>query len=589
MKRFILLALSCVFMAAYTASAQKVISGKSQSQKVTIKPEYQRGLPPNLFVNLSFEDDNHNGILEANESAKLILDLTNKGKGPAQGLKITIRDNNPDNDLTIRDGQAIAFIYPGKTTTVTIAMKAGMWIKTADHKLQIDVKEHFGYDMDPAYLMMSTLKFQEPDLVFSGLEIFDIGEGTSALVEDGQIQPGELVKVKMYVQNTGQNVSPDTRYFVTTTDKDIYLDNATGSLGDLGIGEVKEFWFTLSPNKRVIASGNLPVLFKVTNAYNRGNLDNMQLPLALNKKPPQTNIVKVEPDLERLKTQVARFEFKSDRISASTTKVIDVSQAPLSTIKRPDAIGVLIGVEDYDYLAPAPYAANDAAIMENYFKNTLGISKVYDFTNQKVNGNFFDNTFNPKYGELQKAVVKGQTEVFVFYSGHGIPSGSGDRVYLMPSDGRIEAVDRQGYDLSLLYQNLEAFQAKGVTVFIDACFSGVSRTTQSNEAKNLIAAKGVLVKPKVAEPWLNDKNFSVFTSSDFDQTSLGFDASQTGLFTYFLAAGLQGKADANGDHKITAGELSDYISQNVSDTSVKIRGLQTPHFNGNRDTVLVRF
>ncbi len=590
MKKLIFLFLPCLLIFnAMKSEAQKVISGRSQPQKVSIKPEYERGLPPNLFINLSFEDDNKNGILEANESARLNLNISNKGKGPAQGLKINVKDDKIDAALSILDGQEIAFIYPGKSVVVTIELSAGMWIMSSDHKLQIDVKEHFGYDMDPAYLMMSTLQFQEPKLVFSGLEIFDIGEGTSALVEDGKIQPGELVKVKLYIQNIGQNVAPASSYSIISKDENVYITGSTGDLGNIGIGEVKEIFFTLSPNKRINTTGDLPVHLAISNTFRRGELKELKLPLALNSKPPNANIVKVEADIDRLKAQVARFEFKSDRITANTSEVFDIAQAPSSLTTRPDAVGILIGIEKYDYLVSAPFAANDVAIMANYFKNTLGIDKVYDFTNKKVNGNFFDNTFNPTYGELQRAVVKGVTDVFVFYSGHGIPSNSGDRVYLLPSDGRIEALERQGYDLSTLYQNLEALQAKSITVFIDACFSGVSRSSESNEAQNLIAAKGVRIKPKVLEPWLTNPGFSVYSSSGFDQTSLGFDASGTGLFTYYLAAGLQGKADANDDQIITAGELSDYINRNVSDTSVKIRGLQTPVFNGNPETVIVQF
>lgn len=570
-------------------NAQKVISARSAVQRVTIKPEYSRGLPPNLFVNLSFEDDNKNGILEAGEKGRLTLNIMNKGKGPAQGLKITVKDNLKDTDLVIRDGQEVAFIYPDKTAAIAVKIEAGMWIKTAEHKLQIDVKEHFGYDMDPAYLIINTLQFQEPQLVFSGYEIFDIGEGTLAITEDGQIQPGEQVKVKVYIQNIGQNVSKNSNYSIATSDPNIYITDGTGKLGNVGIGEVKEIWFTLSPNKRVVAKGDLPVYMAVTNDFKRGELKNKALPLALNTKAPTANIVKVEADLEKLKTKVARFEYKSDRITANTSELIDISQAPPAREKRARAVGIVIGVENYDYLAPAPYAASDAALMKNYFKNTLGIEQVYEFSDRKVTGNFFDNNFNSTYGELKKAIIKGETEVFVFYSGHGIPSPEGDRVFLMPSDGRIEALERQGYDLATLYRNLDALQAKNVTVFMDACFSGVSRSTEHTEAQNLIAAKGALIKPKVTEPWLNNPRFIVFSSSGFDQNSLGYDAAKAGLFTYYLAAGLQGKADANNDKKITAGELSDYIRENVSETSVKIRGLQTPVFSGNRDVVLVSY
>ncbi|MBK9357482.1 MAG: hypothetical protein IPN08_08875 [Bacteroidales bacterium] len=231
MKRYIcFIVLGCFALLPVESFSQKVISGQSPAQKVTIKPEYKRGLPPNLFVNLSFEDDNRNGILEASEKARLEPDHHKQGKRTAQGLKITVKDNITDNDLTIRDGQEIAFIYPDKSATVTVELSAGMWIKSAEHKLQIDVKEHFGYDMDPAVLELSTLQFQEPKLVFSGYEIFDIGEGTSALVEDGKYKPRELVKVNCMFRISGRMFHRAQKYSIVTKDQNVYL---TGSVGDL--------------------------------------------------------------------------------------------------------------------------------------------------------------------------------------------------------------------------------------------------------------------------------------------------------------------------------------------------------------------
>ncbi|MEI7527076.1 MAG: hypothetical protein WCJ95_22190, partial [Mariniphaga sp.] len=59
------------FMLFFSTSifAQKTISGKSQPMRFKIDTEYKRGIPPNLYVSLSFEDSNNNGILEADESA----------------------------------------------------------------------------------------------------------------------------------------------------------------------------------------------------------------------------------------------------------------------------------------------------------------------------------------------------------------------------------------------------------------------------------------------------------------------------------------------------------------------------------------
>ncbi|HDO27839.1 MAG TPA: hypothetical protein ENH02_06960 [Bacteroidetes bacterium] len=578
-----------MFVIAAPAAAQKVISGKSKPTRVVLTPDFKRGLPPNLYVNMTYEDGNKNGILEPNEVSVLKLKITNKGKGPAQGLLVQVKDNVYDPEFHIRDGQKIPYLYPGQSTEVNIPIKAGFNVKTKEHKLEILVTEHFGYDMDPAYLVLNTIKYQEPELVFSGLDVVDAGQGTAAINQDGQLQPGELVKVKIIVQNIGQNVSEDTRYKVISKDNNIYLMDAGGDLGNMGIGEVKEFWITVSPNKRVASQGRLPLYLTLTNRYNRGTLRDFNLPVELNQKPPETEIVKVKADIEKLQKQVARFEYTSNKITANIGNVIDIKQVPPSKMHRPNSVAVVMGIEKYKYFAPAPYAENDAEIMKKYFKDVLGVEKVFLFTDDEVSGFFFQNIFNPDYGELQKAIVKGKTDLFVFYSGHGMPSKDGEKVYLFPSDGRIEALKTQGYNINTFYKNLEALGARSTTVFIDACFSGVSRPTETQEIQNLVAMKGVAIKPRVEQPWENNPDFTVFTSSSFDETSLGFDPSQTGLFTYYVCAGLQGNADLNKDGKITTGELSEYVTKNVVATSKKILGVQTPVFYGNKNEVLTEY
>jgi hypothetical protein len=584
---------TCVFLFIilinFGGFGQKVISGKSDNTRLTINPVYTRGIPPNLFVEMSFEDDNNNLILEPNEKARLILIIKNKGKGPAQGLVVTVKDNLKDPEFKLGDGQEIPFLYPDNSIKVTIPIQAGFNIQSAEHKLEINVKEHFGYDMDPAFLILTTLKFQEPKIEFAGIQIIDAGEGTGALQQDGQLQAGELVKAKIVVQNTGQNISKNTKFNISTSDANIYISDGQGNLGDMGIGEVKEFWVTISPNKRVTTKERLPIYLTTTNDVSRGNIYKEQLPISLEQKPPEIVTMEVKPDIDRLAQQVARFEYNSNRITANVGNVIDIKQVLPSKTLRTDAVAVLIGLENYSYFAPAPYAENDATIMKEYFKNVLGIENIILYKSKNVTGYFFDNIFDPSFGELQKAVLKGKTDVFIYYSGHGIPNKEGDKVYLLPTDGRVEAIDRQGYDLNKLFQNLEALEARSVTIFMDACFSGISRSSETIEPENLLAMKGVRIKPDISEPWQIDPNFTLFTSSDYDQTSLGFDPSQTGLFTYYLCAGLLGKADADGDKKITAGELQDYVTSQVSETSVKIRGLQVPQFHGNRDTILAEY
>lgn len=588
MKKLTILIL--IFSIVHELYAQKVISAKSEKKSFTYTPVFKRELPPNLFVKLSFEDDNNNGILEAEENAILNLLITNKGKGKAQDLLVKVEDDKYDNNFHIEDGINILYLLPGESKEISIPISAGFDVKSFEHKLKITVTEHFGYDMDPAYLILNSLKFQEPKLVFSGLEIIDKGEGTGAIEQDGQLQAGEQVKVKIIIQNIGQNISNNTRFEVTTTNKkNIYIDDGVGTIGDIKTGEVKDFFVTISPNKRVVDEDELPIFLSLKNDYDIGNIENFQLPIILNKRPPNTQIVEVKPDLDKIYKPVARFEYSSTKISTNIGNIIDIEQFKKSASYRPNSVAVIIGIENYQNFVSAPYAEKDAKIMKKYFESVLGIQNIYIYTNEEVSGSFFPRIFNPVWGELQRAVIKGETELFIFYSGHGMPSKDGSKVYLFPHDGIIEGLSDLGYDLNKFYSNLQELGAKKVMIFLDACFSGLSRSTEKFQSENLMAMKGIAIKPDLTQPWENDSTFMVFSSSAYNETSLGFDQSQTGLFTYFVCAGLQGKADADNDNKITTGELFSYIKENVIETSKKIRGIQTPQFYGNNTEVLVEY
>jgi len=546
----------------------------------------KRDLPPNLFAELDFSDDNNNGILEANETALLKIKLMNEGKGKAQKLIVTITDDKPDQQLKFGE-KKIAYLSPNDSINLTLPIIAGTDIKTTEHKLTINVREYFGYDMDPAYLILNTQAYNPPKLVFAGMEIVDSGEDVAPIIADGMLQAGELVKAKIVVQNVGQYQAEDVTYSVISKDPNIYLENDSGSLGNMEIGETREFWITISPNKRVTTSDTLPIYLTVREKYGKGSLIDFRLPIRLNQSPPQPQIVTVKPNVQKLKQQIARFEFQSPKFKTRLREVVDIKNVPLAATVRKNSLAVVLGIENYKYLPPAPYASNDAELIKLYLQRRLGVERVVTYKNEEISGFAFEDIFDPLNGELQKEIVKGETELFVYYSGHGLPGKDGVNAYLFPYDGKVERLQRQGFSLTRLYKYLRQLGARHVTVIIDACFSGTARATETRPLENLIGARGVRIKLK--HPWITDPNFTVMVSSRAEEISLSFDKTQTGLFTYYLAAGLKGKADLNGDRKITLGELKNYVTRNVIETSRKIRGQQTPQFYGKDEEVLVQW
>lgn len=583
MKHFILI-LCFLFSLAATAQVKFKVGNLGN-------PETGEYGPPDIYSQLSFKDDNNNGILENREAAVVSIKLINKGKGTAQQIHVSVQEDsdNPDKNIYIEKEKVIDFLRPQQEKTVTFKIIAGKNIQTAERKFVITGKEKDGYDMEPSYLVLNTEEFRPPVLQFAGLEIIETGDRRIyAKRTDGLLQSGEQVKVRVVAQNTGYTDAKNVKYYISTTSQDIRLLDYEGTLGDMKSGEVKELFFLVSPNNRVTTTGDLPVYLTLVDQDQDGVLKNFQLPIQLGQKPPEAKIVAVQAkQIER--QQVARFQFTGSKSSALSDDYVDIQDVPAAKTVEKNAIAVVIGVENYQHVVSAPYAANDADIMKRYLQNRLGIreDRIFLYTNDEVNGFFFTKTFDPVKGLIARYVDKGETDVFVFYSGHGMPNKSGDETYLFPVDGDKEFIDQQGYPITQFYANLNKLGAKSVTVILDACFSGASRATEQIKAENLIAAKGI--KLKVTKPWTSYKNFTVINSSSGEETSLGFDESQTGLFTYFLTAGLKGMADKNKDGQITLGELKDYVTSNVVKISQRISGKQTPEFYGDLNRVMVTY
>lgn len=566
-------------------------SGTSKTVDLNLSKPYIRGLPPNIFVELQFVDDNANGLLEAEENARLILKIKNEGSGPAQGLQISLKSNVSDPELQIEQSKLVRIIKPNETKEIEMKIHAGFFIKTNEHKMEITITEHFGFDMDPALLIVNTYQYIPSKLVFIGMDIFDQGEGTGSVIKDGILQAGEQIRAKLVIQNIGQNMALGASFKLISMDSNIYVNDfhsAIGELGNIKIGETKEIWVTISPNKRVKVIGKLPLYLTVTEKKNYGNIASVQIPLELEKRTPKPAVLSVKADMTQIQKQVARIEYKSDKFSFNNSNVKNIETPALGKLKRNKSIGIVIGVENYTNLPKAPYASHDAEIIEKYFKLTLGVEQVVTYTNQQVSGLFFKSTFDPSIGSLTNMIDPGKTDLFVYYSGHGVPDRNGDEVYLFPSDGSINLLKEGGYSINNFYESLNKLNAKSVTVIMDACFSG---STRANENLTGTKALGIKIKDASVRPWETNPNFRVFTSSSNDETSLGYDASQSGLYTYFLCVGLQGEADANKDRKITVEELQNYLVLNVNDLAKKLSSgkSQTPVFFGAPGMVLTEY
>ena len=246
---------------------------------------------------------------------------------------------------------------------------------------------------------------------------------------------------------------------------------------------------------------------------------------------------------------------------------------------NPNAIALIIGVESYSSLPPAQYADSDASHFYDYANQALGvpINKIKLLTNAKATR---ADLLMAMKSWMRTEIAFGWSDVYIFFAGHGLANADGSKTYLLPADGRRELLD----ETSILRDDLIA-SAKGartITMFLDTCYSGGTRT---NELLLADARPIAIVPDKSALPL----NVTVLAAASGAQLSSTYEAAQQGLFSYWLMKGLEGDADINRDRKITTGELHEYASKNVRPIAQRRNREQSPQLMGDSARVLVNY
>ncbi len=271
---------------------------------------------------------------------------------------------------------------------------------------------------------------------------------------------------------------------------------------------------------------------------------------------------------------IIRDEFISEQTMA------DVDLPPKTRMNNPDALGVVIGVESYQYVPDATYAYNDAEVFREYLAETMGMKRqrIKLATNTKATQAEFSKLLGPN-GWLARNVVEGKSDIVVYFSGHGIASPDAKSSGLLPFD--VDPNYSIGLPINQLYQDLASMGARSVTVFLDACFTGQTR----NEEMLIANSRPIVIRPDATTI---PQNVAVISAASESQISGAIEEKEHGIFTYYVLKGMGGDADANKDGVIKLSELDGYVSANVKDRSAADGREQVPEFVGDGGAVIVR-
>ena len=297
--------------------------------------------------------------------------------------------------------------------------------------------------------------------------------------------------------------------------------------------------------------------------------------LAYGKNKIKIQAEDVNGNVQEKVVTVIREEYISEQTLA------DVDLPPKTQMDNPNALAVVVGIENYQYVPDATYAYNDAEVFREYLADTMGFKKqrIKIVTNSKATQAELNKLLGSN-GWLSRNVVKGKSDIVVYFSGHGIANQKDQNTGILPFD--VDPNYSVGITLKNLYKDLSKMNANSVTVYLDACFTG-----QSRDAKMLIAdARPIIVLPK--ENQVPD-NINILSAASGSQISGALKEKEHGLFTYYLLKGISGDADLNKDRFIKLKELSNYVSKNVKEQAALKGREQVPQLKSIKDKLLVKF
>ena len=277
--------------------------------------------------------------------------------------------------------------------------------------------------------------------------------------------------------------------------------------------------------------------------------------------------------------QRSETEINVERLAGQhTEEVSPLDPRKMKAKTNPNAVALIIGVESYSKLPSAQYANSDASHFYDYANQALGVppSKIKLLTGAQAGRTDLLLAMR----SWMKTEVNGKSDVYIFFAGHGLSSADGSKTYLLPADGDRDLLD----ETSILRDDLiaSAKGAKTITMFLDTCYSGGTRT---NEVLLADARPIAIMQSKSNLP----QNVTLLAAASGTQLSSTYEAAKQGLFSYWLMKGLEGDADANKDKKITTGELHEYVSKKVGPMAQSRNRQQDPQLIGSDSRVLVNY
>jgi len=518
-------------------------SGESEYKLVKFKKIPKPSAPAHLIISDLFFADakgSENNALDANETATISFNLENNGLGDAYAIQLSVEDSTNVKGIRFSNDIFIGNLPTGKKTNIIIPISGTTELISSTSNFIIKITEGNKFDADPFSISFKTNEFKK-----SKLTIDDIAFSNKE--QEGGFTTGKVIQLTILLHNKGEGDSKNIAVDFSIPPNVYNSAEDRFIIPELKPNESKILKFDFFANKQYL-NPQIPVIIKVSENYGK---------LVLS----ETKSVNIEVGTNAIK-RLNIEDIKSEKVAISSISLVpDVDKdIPVSKVKNKNRYALIIGNEDYSTFqidlskeVNVDFAKNDAKVFKEYCEKTLGIptENIALYT-------------NATYGTMRQGVDRinklmknsdGGLEVIFYYAGHGLPDEETKEAYLIPVDISGSNI-QSGIKLQDIYKSFSEYESAGVTMFIDACFSGGARN------KQMVNARGVKVIPR--SDYIAG-NIISFTASSGNQSSNSFMEKKHGIFTYYLLKNLQ-ESKGNISYK----DFWENLSKKVSFESIRI-------------------
>jgi hypothetical protein len=265
---------------------------------------------------------------------------------------------------------------------------------------------------------------------------------------------------------------------------------------------------------------------------------------------------------------------------AETMQTKPINLTVKSDIKKtaPNLYGLIVGIEQFENEElNLKYSVNDARLIKNtidtkskaLFKN---IDLKYLSSKKQTTKEYILNSF-----ESIRTKIK-PNDYFIFYvASHGTVENN--KFHLLTSNVNfLDEIEDEAISDNKLISLIGNIPTPNKIVVFDTCYAGGAGGKMASALinKEITSTRGLSNKDAI-DLLKIESGASIFSASSSVQQAIeGYN--NHGLFTYFLAQGLNGKADSDNDGYVDLAELRKYVKKNVYKVSKeKYKKAQRPY------------